>query len=92
MKDFNKALADYLYAGQLSEKDQVTYYLVERYKDKVSPKLLKKAEALIEQGKKSFHAAVKEQLSQPSWLDKVLKDTKPWNGGSVIRPFGDDEK
>ena len=52
--------------GMLNESSQKLYYLIERYKDKVSDRLLKQQKELRKVGKQVLRDYVNEILTKPN--------------------------
>jgi hypothetical protein len=73
--NFNEFFKEYWYVGCLSESKQVEYYLICKYKDKVSQRLIKRQEELYEEGKKENQRILFECLSKPNPFLKMLPKT-----------------
>lgn len=85
MNTFNEMFKEYMYIGSLDQADQKYYYLIERYEDKVSKRLLKIKVELYEKGKEKFGEILTELMNRLNLLDLVMKD-ESWNGSLYHQP------
>ncbi len=75
MSIFSDFLCETYYIGSLCEQDSKKYYLIERYSDKVSKRLLDEQADLYKQGKIAFGRLVRKAMAKPNpFLELIKKD------------------
>lgn len=73
MSTFNQLFKEYFYVGSLSEKEQKLYNLIERYRGKVSKRLLNTQKDLFENGSIKFGENLKALIDTPSPFLEMIK-------------------
>ncbi len=71
----------------LSSREQVTYYLIDRYLDKASPRLRAKYDALRAKAKAQFPEFFRAELTRGDYLLKHVAKDEAWLGGCLSIPF-----
>ena len=87
---FTDLLNELFYVGALPDKERLIYYLIQRYEDKVSNKLLKKKEELYKQGKALHSEMIRELVGKPNPFLELIKKDKSAGAAyhqPVIIPF-----
>jgi hypothetical protein len=72
---FNEFFKECYYIGSLSEGEQKEYYLISKYKSKVSRRLINRQKELYEKGKIEFSVTLKLMITGPNpFLRMIPKD------------------
>lgn len=71
--EWNKFFQEAHYIGSLSKKEQVKYHLITKYKNKVSKRLKREQETLLEKGKKEFSVILGHIVNRPNPFMKWIK-------------------
>jgi hypothetical protein len=71
----------------LCESDQKLYWLICRYEDRVSKRLLDKKLALFKEAEKLFTEVLREEIKRPSLLFSMLGKDEGWNGAYFPVPL-----
>lgn len=70
---FNELLKECYYIGSLCEEEQKEYYLIIRYKDKVSKRLLKRQKELLEKGSEEFGRVLRDLINTSNPILKMIE-------------------
>jgi hypothetical protein len=91
---FVACLKELYEVGSLDEKDQKEYYLIERYSDKVSARLLSRQETLRKLGKQRWSESVHRVVSSPNSFLSLLPKNDSFSGPYLPVPlvYGDSKK
>ena len=79
VKTLTRMLEEYFAAGSLPASEKAKYYLICRYQDKVSKRLLDEREALYQKGKQLSDEMFKKELMRP--LSETLFGSLPKQEG-----------
>lgn len=73
----------------LSEREQAFYWMIQKYRDKVSQRLLNERARLRKKGKDIFEASMLEfmkQIDKSNWL-KLIPKENGWQGAYIKIPL-----
>lgn len=82
---YAEILKDWHATMGMSESEAAKFHLIQRYRDQVSPRLVKEAERLFEVGTRRANELLLEALRQP--LPFLAKQPDSWCGALIV-PFG----
>jgi hypothetical protein len=87
MNTFKELFKEYFEIGLgLNPREKAKYYLIERYKSKVSKRLLDEQVLLRQWAKENFKHIMADMMSRKSLLDEIKKDSV-WQGSTLVVPF-----
>jgi len=69
---FNELLKECYHIGSLCENEQKEYYLILKYQDKVSERLLKRQKELLEKGSEEFGRVLRDLINAPNPILKMM--------------------
>ncbi len=87
IKSFSAMFQEYCEVSSLEGRDRRTYYLIDRYRDKVSARLLTVQEKLRAKGKLAFDASLREMLDRPNPLLRLIPKGEDYVGAYVPVPI-----
>lgn len=76
------ALMDCMYVHSLGPKEKAKYYLILRYKSKISERLKSELPVLIQQGKKLYEEEMSRIIMQASFFGKAFIKSD-WQGATL---------
>lgn len=83
----NQLLKEYYWVASLDESEISKYYLICKYKDKVSQRLLQEKESLLKKGEISFRDKMHYVLNRPNPFFSLLKKQQDFSGSYVPVPI-----
>ncbi len=85
MRTYMKAIKEQFAIYALPDRERALCNLIQRYRNKVSPRLAAQFRVLIDVGDKAFIDTLKEELKKPSSFGAPKPDGHSWS--ATIVPF-----
>lgn len=85
--NYRKFINELFYLYLLPPEKEAKYWLIQRYEDKVSPRLIKEADLILKEGKLAWDKAAINQIIYGNPLLDLIKKEESWQGAYIPVPI-----